>query len=179
MSGLPRLTLITGGAASGKSAFAERLVDLTGRPALYLATAEAQDAEMTARIERHRQRRGARWSTVEAPLDAAARLGDATPDQVVLLDCLTMWLSNQMLAEADIAAEATALARALDTCPAPVIAVTNEVGQGLVPESALGRAFREEQGRLNQLIALHAGLVVAVLSGLPLVLKGTLPDGST
>lgn len=176
MPGLPRFTLVTGGAASGKSAFAERLVTATGRSCLYVATAQAHDAEMALKIGRHRARRGAGWTTVEAPLDTAAELGRARPDQVLLLDCVTMWLSNTILAERDVAAEAAALARAIETCAAPVVAVTNEVGQGLVPESALGRLFREEQGRLNQLLALRAGLVVAVMCGLPLALKGQIPQ---
>lgn len=175
MTVLPPLTLVTGGAASGKSAFAEKLVSDSARPALYIATAQAHDEEMAAKIARHRERRSGDWDTVDAPLDAATALARATPDQVVLLDCLTMWLSNQLIAERDVARESAHLVNALQSCPAPVIAVTNEVGQGLVPESALGRLFREEQGRLNQLIALQAGLVVAVLSGLPLVLKGQLP----
>lgn len=176
---LPPLTLVTGGAASGKSAYAEMLVTQSGRPALYIATAQAHDEEMEAKIARHRARRIGDWQTVDAPLDAARALGQARADQVVLLDCLTMWLSNQLIAEQDVASASHDLLEALDACKAPVIAVTNEVGQGLVPESALGRLFREEQGRLNQLAALNAQLVVAVLSGLPLVLKGQLPGRMT
>jgi adenosylcobinamide kinase/adenosylcobinamide-phosphate guanylyltransferase len=166
---------VLGGAASGKSAFAEALVSATGRNRLYIATAQAFDAEMTAKIAAHRAARGPGWRTVEAPLDPAPVLRAASAQEVVLLDCATLWLSNLILAEADLAAAETALIDALAACAAPVVVVSNEVGQGLVPDTALGRRFRAAQGALNQRLAARADLAVLVVAGLPLVLKGTLP----
>lgn len=172
---LPKLTLIVGGARSGKSRFAENLIVRSGLPRRYIATAEAWDDEMRARIDRHRIQRGSDWTTVEAPHDLPAALSAAQPGEAVLLDCATLWLTNRMLAEADLAAEATALITALAACPAPIVIVSNEVGWGIVPENALARAFRDEQGRLNQTLASEAELVVTVIAGLPLVLKGQMP----
>lgn len=171
----PQLTLVVGGARSGKSTLAERLVCATGRPRRYIATAEAWDDEMRARIAQHRADRGANWTTVEAPLDLAGALAAARPAEVVLVDCATLWLTNHLLAEHDLAAEAARLLAALRDCPAPVTVVSNEVGWGIVPENALARRFRDEQGRLNQQIAAAADLVVTVIAGLPLVLKGARP----
>ncbi|MFN3575857.1 MAG: bifunctional adenosylcobinamide kinase/adenosylcobinamide-phosphate guanylyltransferase [Tabrizicola sp.] len=172
---LPPLTLVIGGARSGKSAFAERLVTDTGRPRRYIATAEAWDDEMRARIARHREDRGADWTTVEAPLDLAAALAATGPEEVALIDCATLWLTNHLLAGHDLPAEVQHLLSALAACPAPVVIVSNETGWGIVPENALARRFRDEQGRLNQRLAHQAGLVVTVIAGLPLVLKGSLP----
>lgn len=172
---LPPLSLVIGGARSGKSALAERLVTATGRPRRYIATAEAWDDEMRARIAQHRADRGAGWITAEAPLDLCAALAAAAPGEAVLVDCATLWLTNHLLAEHDLEAEATSLLTALAACPAPVVMVSNEVGWSIVPENALARRFRDAQGRLNQRLATQAGLVVAVMAGLPLVLKGTLP----
>ena len=172
---LSALTLVVGGARSGKSAYAERLATATARPRRYIATAEAWDDEMRARIALHRQDRGANWTTVEAPLDLVAALGAARPDEVVLVDCATLWLTNHLLAEHDLQAEAAALLTSLSACKAPVIIVSNEVGWGIVPENALARRFRDAQGRLNQTLAGAADLVVTVIAGLPLVLKGRLP----
>lgn len=154
---------------------AERLVRLTGRPRRYIATAEAWDDEMRARIAQHRADRGTDWITAEAPLDLAAALAAAAPDEVVLVDCATLWLSNHLLAEHDLDTETTSLLAALAACPAPVVMVSNEVGWSIVPENALARRFRDAQGRLNQRLATQAGLVVAVMAGLPMVLKGQLP----
>lgn len=172
---LPRLTLVTGGARSGKSSYAERLAIASLRPRRYIATAQAFDAEMEERITMHRAQRGADWVTVEAPLDLAAALASAKPEEVVLVDCLTLWLTNHLLAEHDLEAEISNLLTALKNCSAPVICVTNEVGWGIVPMDALSRRFRDEQGRLNQRVAAAADLAVAVLCGLPLALKGELP----
>lgn len=174
---LPPLSLVTGGAASGKSAFAERLVAGTGRHLVYVATAEAGDEEMRVKVLAHQARRGAGWTTVEAPLDLAPALLDADPQSALLIDCATMWLSNHLLAGSDLANEETRLLKALHAARAPVVVVTNEVGSGIVPASAAGRHFRNAQGRLNQSLAARADLVVAVISGLPLVLRGSLPDG--
>lgn len=172
---LQPLTLVTGGARSGKSSYAEGLARNSQRPRRYIATAQAFDAEMADRIAHHRAQRGADWTTVEAPLDLCAALAETRPDEVVLVDCLTLWLTNHLLADHDLPAEFTRLEQALTDCPAPVICVTNEVGWSIVPMDALSRRFRDEQGRLNQRIAARAGLAVAVLCGLPLALKGRLP----
>jgi adenosylcobinamide kinase/adenosylcobinamide-phosphate guanylyltransferase len=172
---LPKLTLVTGGARSGKSTWAEHLARRSGRPRRYIATAQAWDDEMAARIAQHRADRGDGWTTVEAPLDLAGALAGAEPGEVVLVDCLTLWLTNHLLADNDLRAESEGLLTALAGCNAPVIVVTNEVGWGIVPENALARAFRDEQGRLNQRVAVQADCVVAVMCGLPLALKGLLP----
>lgn len=172
---LPPLTLVVGGARSGKSAFAERLITASARPRRYIATAEAWDDEMRDRIARHLRDRGADWTTVEAPLALAAALADARPGEAVLVDCATLWLTNHLLADSDLAAETTRLLDALAASPAPVVIVTNETGWGIVPENALARRFRDEQGRLNQRLAAGAELVVTVIAGLPMVLKGNLP----
>jgi adenosylcobinamide kinase / adenosylcobinamide-phosphate guanylyltransferase len=173
---LPALTLVIGGARSGKSAFAERLVTATGRHRRYIATAEAWDLEMRVRIAQHQADRGDRWITVEAPLDLPAALGSAVAEEAVLIDCATLWLTNHLLADHDIAAETSALLAALAACPAPVVIVSNETGWGIVPENALARRFRDDQGRLNQRLATAAQMVVTVIAGLPLALKGRLPD---
>nr|WP_152825833.1 bifunctional adenosylcobinamide kinase/adenosylcobinamide-phosphate guanylyltransferase [Fertoeibacter niger] len=175
---LPPLTLVLGGARSGKSGLAERLVSATGRPRIYIATAEAWDDEMRDRIAAHRSDRGGGWDTREAPHDLAGALVQVPAGAVVLLDCATLWLTNRMLADADLVAEGAGLLAALAGCAAPVVVVSNEVGWSIVPENALARRFRDVQGRLNQQLAGQAGLVVAVMAGLPLVLKGALPPGA-
>jgi adenosylcobinamide kinase/adenosylcobinamide-phosphate guanylyltransferase len=172
---LSRFSFVIGGARSGKSALAERLAIGSGRPRRYIATAEAWDDEMRARIARHRADRGAGWETVEAPLDLAAALAGAGQGEVVLVDCATLWLTNHLLAEHDLEVETASLLAALAACPAPVIMVSNEVGWGIVPDNALARAFRDAQGRLNQRMAAQADLVVGVMAGLPVVLKGRMP----
>ena len=172
---LPPLTLVIGGARSGKSTFAEGLVTATNRPRRYIATAQAWDDEMRARIAQHQQDRGTRWTTVEVPLDLAAALAGARAEEAVLIDCATLWLTNHLLADHDLDAAGTALLTALATCPAPVVIVSNETGWGIVPDNALARRFRDAQGRLNQRLAAQADLVVTVIAGLPLVLKGNLP----
>ncbi len=173
---LPKLTLIIGAAASGKSAFAERLVTCTMHSRTYIATAQAFDDEMRAKITRHRDMRGTGWQTIEAPLDIPAALQQVPADHVVLIDCATLWLSNHLLAGSDLEATETDLLKALENCPAPVVIVSNEVGAGVVPDNALSRKFREAQGRLNQHLAAQSDLVVTVIAGLPMVLKGTLPE---
>ncbi|MBD3765163.1 MAG: bifunctional adenosylcobinamide kinase/adenosylcobinamide-phosphate guanylyltransferase [Rhodobacterales bacterium] len=176
-SPFPHASVITGGARSGKSALAERLAIAAARPRIYLATAEAGDAEMADRIARHRQDRGPDWTTQEVPHALPAALAGLPPGAVALVDCATLWLTNRMLAGADLTVEAAALGDAIAACPCPVIVVTNEVGWGIVPDNALARAFRDAQGRLNQRLAARADLAVAVIAGLPLVLKGALPPG--
>lgn len=171
---VPQLALITGGARSGKSRFAEGLVRATGRPLVYIATAEAWDDEMRDRIATHREGRGAGWQTVEAPRKLCEALDAVEANAAVLVDCITLWLTNVMLAGDDMEAEGRALLAALARCPAPVTLVTNEVGWEIVPDNALARQFRDAQGRLNQQLASQADLVIAVMAGLPLALKGTL-----
>ena len=175
---LPQLSLVVGGARSGKSGLAERLVRSSARPRHYIATAQAWDDEMRIRIAQHQTDRGADWTTHEAPRDLAPVLAAIPADAVVLIDCATLWLTNHLLAEADLETETVNLLASLATCPAPVVVVSNEVGWGIVPENALARAFRDHQGRLNQRLAAQAGLVVGVMAGLPMVLKGQLPEAA-
>ncbi|BAE53229.1 bifunctional adenosylcobinamide kinase/adenosylcobinamide-phosphate guanylyltransferase [Paramagnetospirillum magneticum] len=167
---LPASTLVLGGARSGKSAFAESLFG--DSPALYLATGQALDGEMAERIDHHRRRRGPSWSTLEEPLDLAEALDNVLrPDRPVLVDCLTMWLSNLMHAGRDIDRSLGHLCEVLAEPAGPVVMVSNEVGMGLVPETSLGRQFRDHQGRVNQRVAAQCRKVVFVAAGLPLVLK--------
>jgi adenosylcobinamide kinase / adenosylcobinamide-phosphate guanylyltransferase len=169
---LSHLTLVLGGARSGKSRFAEGLVTALPPPWRYIATAEALDEEMRARIAEHRRRRGEMWETVEAPRQLTEAIAATGAHGVILIDCLTLWLTNIMLAEQDIAAETAKLLDAVARADKPVIAVSNEVGLGIVPENALARRFRDAQGRLNAEIAAIAGRVVFMAAGLPLTLKG-------
>lgn len=163
------LTLILGGARSGKSRRAEALIAALPSPWTYIATAEAFDAEMAARIAEHRARRAAGWETLDAPRDLPAALTRARPP--VLVDCLTLWLSNLMLAEADIGAATEALEAALRARTGPAVLVSNEVGQGIVPATPLGRRFRDAQGLLNQRMAALADQVELVVAGIPLRVK--------
>jgi adenosylcobinamide kinase/adenosylcobinamide-phosphate guanylyltransferase len=171
-SSFPRLTLVLGGARSGKSSHAEALVMALPPPWLYVATGQAHDDEMTARIAAHRARRGPDWRTIEAPRDLAGVLAGAPGHSAMLVDCLTLWLSNLMLADADIDAETDRLDDALAQAQVPVVLVSNEVGLGIVPDNALARRFRDVQGRLNQRVAARADRVVLMVAGLPLVVKG-------
>ncbi len=171
---LPRLTLVLGGARSGKSRYAERAIEAAAGGGLYLATADIADAEMAARIAGHRARRGPTWSTIEEPIEIAGRIeAEARPDRPILVDCLTLWLSNLMHAGRDIGAETERLLAALAAARGPVVLVANEVGLGIVPETPLGRAFRDQAGRLNQRVAAMAERVVFVAAGLPMPLKDT------
>jgi adenosyl cobinamide kinase/adenosyl cobinamide phosphate guanylyltransferase len=173
MSSVEKLTLVLGGARSGKSRYAEGLIAALPPLWAYLATAEAGDAEMTARIGTHRARRGSSWRTIEAPREIAKAL-TACGKMPVLIDCLTLWLSNLLLAEADIDAEIARLEQALGVAAGPIVLVANEVGSGIVPDHPLGRRFRDLQGVLNQRLAARAGRVVLIVAGIPLALKGTL-----
>ena len=169
----PRLTLVLGGARSGKSRHAEGVITASAPPPwIYVATAQALDAEMTERIGHHRARRGSGWDAIEAPHDLAGAIGNVLPDAALLVDCLTLWLTNRMLAEADIETETAALEKALGRRRGPTVMVSNEVGSGVVPDNALARRFADLQGRLNQRIAAHADRVVLVVAGLPLTVKG-------
>jgi len=167
------VTLVLGGVRSGKSRHAEGLVTANPAPWIYVATAEAWDDEMCARIRRHREDRGAGWTTVEEPLDLPGVLERvAVAGTAVLVDCLTLWLSNLMGAERDVAAETARLLDALDRVAGTVVFVSNEVGLGIVPDNALARRFRDDAGRLHQAVAARARRVEFVVAGLPMVLKG-------
>lgn len=164
--------LVLGGARSGKSRFAQSRAEALPGGLVYLATAQAFDDEMRERIALHRVDRGPRWSTVETPLELAEAItACSTPDTVVLVDCLTLWASNLMLAERDTAAATAALVRAVLGARGPVILVANEVGLGIVPDNALARRFRDVAGEINQAIARSVDSVIFVAAGLPLVLK--------
>jgi adenosylcobinamide kinase/adenosylcobinamide-phosphate guanylyltransferase len=166
------LTLVLGGARSGKSRFAESLIASEPPPWIYVATAEALDEEMAQRIAEHRARREGRWRTIEAPRDVAAALADVPAGAAVLLDCVTLWLSNVLLAGGDVEAEIARLDDALMQMRGKAVLVANEVGFGIVPDNALTRRFRDLQGVLNQRLAARADRVVLVVAGLPLVVKG-------
>ncbi len=183
------LTLVIGGARSGKSAFAESLAMSAERMPVYIATATPGDAEMQARIATHRRRRGERWRTVEEPLALTTRLAEwARPECVVLIDCLTLWLSNLIqriekahrvcgdhlataTLEEALESETRQLFDALIAAPGPIVLVSNEVGLGIVPSFALGRAFRDEHGKLNRRLADICQNVIFVAAGQPLLLK--------
>ena len=165
-----RFTLVLGGARSGKSRYAETLLRSQSPPWIYVATAEPLDAEMQARIAEHRRRRDDRWQTIEAPRDLAGALRSVPPEASVLIDCLTFWLANLVIAEADLETETQHLQEALAQMRA-VVAVANEVGCGIVPENALARRFRDAAGQLNLRLAAVAERVVLVVAGLPMDLK--------
>jgi adenosylcobinamide kinase/adenosylcobinamide-phosphate guanylyltransferase len=166
------VTLILGGARSGKSRHGERLAEARPGPLLYVATAQAGDGEMAERIARHRARRGARWQTVEEPLQLAAVLRAAeTREGAVLVDCLTLWLSNLLHARRDPAAETEALLEVLPTLTRPVIFISNEVGLGVVPENALARAFIDQAGWMHQRLAEAADTVLFMAAGQAMPLK--------
>lgn len=172
---LPPLSLVIGGAASGKSAFAEKLTLSGGCPAYYFATMRrSADPETGRKIHRHELARGAGWTTREVPIE----LGEAVAELrrgVALVDCVTLWLANLLDAGRDLDVEGPALAQALAAAPVPVVVVTNELGGGMVPMDPGARAFRDAHGRLNQALVMRADLVALVVAGLPLALKGTLP----
>lgn len=167
-------SLILGGARSGKSAYAEALARQSGQAVCYIATAEAHDAEMAARIAHHRARRPSGWGFAEAPLQLAQCLQhEAAEGRLLLVDCLTLWLSNLLHAgDARFAAEREAFFACLPQLPGQVVLVSNEVGAGIVPLGALSRRFVDEAGRLHQQLAAQCARVVLVVAGLPLYLKG-------
>jgi len=176
---LPLVTLVLGGARSGKSLYAEQMIG-QGGPGLYLATAEAGDAEMVERIRMHRARRGPGWETLEEPLDLAGAIARSVrPDRPILVDCLTLWLSNLMGADRGIDAAIGDLLAVVERPAGAIVLVSNEVGFGIVPATPLGRIFRDQAGRLNQAVAAVAARVVLVTAGLPLVLKDAAPPKQT
>lgn len=166
-----RLTLVLGGARSGKSRRAEEIIEGLPPRWTYVATAQAFDDEMRERIAHHRARRDDRWLTVDAPLDLPDALIATAPGSPVLVDCLTLWLSNVMLAGRDLATECDRLLSVLAAPRGPWVLVSNEVGMGIVPDNALARRFRDEAGRLNQRIAAAADAVELVVAGIPMKVK--------
>ena len=165
-------TLVLGGARSGKSRFAEQLIEESGLARVYVATGEAGDDEMRERIAAHERRRGSGWRTIEEPLALAEALRrEDRPAQAMLVDCLTLWLSNLLQAGRDVDAATEDLIRAIASMHSPVVLVANEVGLGIVPDNVLARRFRDEAGRLNQKIAEAVQTVHFVAAGLPLTLK--------
>ncbi|CAI2934139.1 bifunctional adenosylcobinamide kinase/adenosylcobinamide-phosphate guanylyltransferase [Aminobacter niigataensis] len=166
-----KLTFLLGGARSGKSAHAERLITQFPAPWTYIATAHAYDDEMRERISIHRGRRGDGWLTVDAPLDLVGALGSVPDGTPVLVDCLTLWLTNHMLADHDVEAKSARLADVLSRPRGSWFVVSNEVGLGIVPDNALARRFRDDAGRLNQNVAAAADEVLFMVSGLPMKVK--------
>jgi len=168
--------LILGGAKSGKSTLGLHMCDNPGFKHIFIATAEAQDSEMEDRIKRHQSERGEKWMTVEEPLDIVSRISELDKDNtIILIDCLTLWLSNQFMKHGDNHEEIYSRIKELSEClmetKGIVIAVSNEVGQGIVPENSLARGFRDAAGYMNQRIAAFAKKVVIVFAGLPMILK--------
>ncbi|WP_375229826.1 bifunctional adenosylcobinamide kinase/adenosylcobinamide-phosphate guanylyltransferase [Roseobacter sp. S98] len=172
---LPKLSFVLGGAASGKSAFAENLLLTSGLEPVYLATSRVFDDEIKMRVEVHKSRRCEEWRNFEQDIYPERILSTLEKSQGVLIDCATMWLTNVILDEMDPVAERQRLIRGIEACAAPIIIVSNEVGHGIVPDNTLARRFREEQGRLNIALAAASDLAVLVTAGLPQVLKGSLP----
>jgi adenosylcobinamide kinase/adenosylcobinamide-phosphate guanylyltransferase len=169
---LPKLTLVLGGARSGKSRHAESLVTALPPPWHYVATAQAFDAEMEERIALHRSRRGEGWVTSDAPLTLPEAIRDLGAGEApILVDCLTLWVTNLILAERDVRAAGAALAEAIAAGRAPVVLVSNEVGLGIVPDNALARRFRDEAGLLHQMLAARAERVLFMVAGLPMAVK--------
>jgi adenosylcobinamide kinase/adenosylcobinamide-phosphate guanylyltransferase len=166
-------TLVLGGARSGKSRFAENLVTSSGLECHYIATGRAWDEEMQARIDQHRADRGPSWTTHEEPLDLVGKLAAIDgEDRVVLIDCLTLWVTNLMMEERDMAAEFAGLVDFVGQAKARLVFVSNEVGLGIVPENRMARDFRDHAGRLHQMIAAKAAEVYFIAAGLPLKMKG-------
>ncbi|MBN9448996.1 MAG: bifunctional adenosylcobinamide kinase/adenosylcobinamide-phosphate guanylyltransferase [Bosea sp.] len=168
---VPPLTLVLGGARSGKSRHAETLIEALPAPWIYIATAQAYDEEMRARIAEHRARRSPDWRTIDAPMALPEALRAVPPGRPVLVDCLTLWLTNLILAERDIAIATGDLMLACREAQGPIVLVSNEVGLGIVPENALARRFRDEAGRLHQRLASQAERVVFMVAGLPMQVK--------
>ncbi len=169
---VPASLLVLGGARSGKSRHAQRRAEAAGRQPVLIATAEACDAEMAARIARHAAERDARWSVIEEPLELAETLRrEAGPDRILVVDCVTLWLSNLFLRDRDPAAAAQVLVATVASLEGPVIFVSNEVGGGIVPDNGLARAFRDAQGSLNQALAEACEAVVLMTAGIALRLK--------
>jgi adenosylcobinamide kinase/adenosylcobinamide-phosphate guanylyltransferase len=169
MTASARTILVLGGARSGKSRHAQALAEKLAPDRLFVATAQAFDDEMRDRIARHRADRDASWRTIEVPRDLPQAIREhGRADHVVLVDCLTLWLSNLLLADADLAAATDELTAATAMATAPIVFVSNEVGFGIVPDNALARRFRDAAGRLNQRLAAECDATDLVVAGIPL-----------
>jgi adenosylcobinamide kinase/adenosylcobinamide-phosphate guanylyltransferase len=168
------ITLVLGGASSGKSAWAEQYILGRAEKVGYIATAQAFDAEMKEKIAQHRARRGDEWTTLEEPLDIVSCFDTFRDDHPVLLDCATLWLSNLMLAKKDLWMESNALMEHLKHHSGELVIVSNETGLSVVPHTKMGRDFQKAQGHLNQQLAALADRVVFIVAGLPMLLKGQL-----
>jgi len=162
---------VLGGARSGKSTYGEKLLKESGKPMFYIATGEARDDEMAERIAHHQERRGPEWETIEARLDVCGALSQIGSEKIVLLDCVTLWVSNMMAEGRDVEGEVQKLCDLLGGLACDVVIVSNEVGLGIVPDNALARVFRDEAGRANQMIAKACDKVVFMAAGLALVMK--------
>lgn len=171
------MTVVLGGASSGKSDFAEKICINSNLSLTYLATAQMFDEEMRTKVERHRTKRGSKWCTIEEPYAADQAISRASAGEILLFDCATLWLTNHLLADHDMDLETEKLLAAIRTTKAEIVVVSNEVGLGIVPENALARRFRIAQGELNRRLAREADTVVGVMAGLPFALKGALPEG--
>ena len=171
-----QITLVLGGAASGKSRWAEAYTASLASKLIYVATAQVYDSEMKNKVSMHQNARSDLWTTYEEPLHVAQLIETLPEAHAVLIDCATMWLSNQLLAKKNLDDAYDAWISALPTAACPIVIVSNEVGHGVVPQNALGRKFRDAQGRLNQRLAAAADLVVMITAGLPKVLKGKLAE---
>lgn len=165
-------TFVLGGTRSGKSTWAEALVERSAKQKIYLATGQGLDSEMRQRIDQHRSRRGETWQTIEEPLEIVPHLQKLDDTAIVLLDCITLWISNLMAARLDVAGHVEQLCKVVDEGWLELVIVSNEVGLGIVPDNALARAFRDEAGSANQMIAGACEKVVLVTAGLPMILKG-------
>ena len=172
---LPLRTLVIGGAASGKSRWAEAFVLKSEIVPTYVATAQAFDDEMIKKIDIHRSRRDARWTVIEEPLRLEAAILNCPTGSIALIDCAPLWLSNHLLGGSELDAESGQFGDMVTNTPVPVVIVTNEVGDGIVPSDAITRQFRQAHGHMIQVLAAQCDLVVRVTAGLPMTLKGTLP----
>ena len=164
-------TLIIGAAASGKSQYAEDILNNKVGKKLYLASANIYDEEMQEKVNKHKERRGSEWTTIAEPLDAVHYIENLNIKEIMLFDCATMWLTNHFLEKSNIYHEIDLLVNSIKSSKGSIITVTNEVGSGIVPDNSMAREFRELQGKLNQKLATVASLVVTVIAGIPLILK--------
>ncbi|MCY4005482.1 MAG: bifunctional adenosylcobinamide kinase/adenosylcobinamide-phosphate guanylyltransferase [Rhodobacteraceae bacterium] len=171
-----KLVLVLGGASCGKTALAQQMTERWGESPAYIATAEPFDPEMKEKIHRHRATRGDNWITIEEPLKIAEILQDQGDWNAVLIDCLTMWVMNLIIADTDVTNATVNLIDAAIGCPVPVVMVSGETGMGIVPSGKLSRQFSQELGQVNQLIASQANLVILTVAGLPIALKGSIPE---
>ena len=173
---LPRMTLLIGGTASGKSKFAERIVEHSGYRPVYLATAEAFDSQMRERISRHKARRSSEWLDVEEPFDLARVVLERMADEALLLECMTTWLANLLHHGMDAGEWIAEFEASLERAPCRIVVISNETGWGIIPDNAASREFNSALGLLNERLANRADTVAAIVAGQPIVIKGVLPS---